>query len=109
MASGLWGAGLLWRGDALWASTAGRPPDDIEAAAIRVLGLRHLAQGLFQLALPGRLTTALIAVDLLHAASMVPLVLADSPRRQPALVSAGIALSNAAALARTRRGASGGN
>lgn len=104
LGSAIWGAALLWRGEAVWTAVAGRSPDEIEGTAIRVLGIRHLAQGTFELVLPGRLSAALIAIDLLHATSMLPLAIANSPRRRPALISAGFAASSAISLMRNRRG-----
>lgn len=104
-ANALWGAVLIRRGPDLWSAVAARPPDDVERAAIRVLGVRHLSQGAFEAALPGRLPRTMIAIDLLHAASMVALARTSSARRRPALVSAAVATSSAVLLWLARRGA----
>jgi hypothetical protein len=62
----------------------------------RVLGARLLVQNTALLAAPdGRLVTAASGIDLLHAASMVPLL--RSPRyRRAALISGGVAAASAA-------------
>lgn len=99
----LWGVALLWRGHQMWKGLTGRSPGDLEAAAIRVLGIRHLAQGVFEAIMPGRLARTLIFTDLLHAASMLPAAIAGPQRRKPTLLSAAFAASSAIALVRSRR------
>ncbi len=93
-----WGAALLYCGNGLWSKITNTAPDELEVLAMRALGIRHLTQGLFEVLLPGRLPRGVVAVDLLHAASMLPLALADSPRRRPVLVSATVAAASAVIL-----------
>jgi hypothetical protein len=67
---------------------------------VRLLGARMLAQGAIELARPARGILLLGgATDALHAASMVGLAAFDSRYRRPALTSAAVAGSNAAAAA----------
>ena len=63
---------------------------------VRILGLRLLAQHAAVLAAPqGRLVAAASGIDLLHAATMVPLL--REPRyRRAALISGGVAAASAA-------------
>lgn len=82
----------------------GTPP----TVVMRLLGVRYLVQGLAQLACPDReVLRAAGVVDTLHAASMVPLIVASSRYRRVALVSAsaatGSALLNRIAAARAAR------
>ena len=104
IATVVWGAFLLSRGEAAWKAVAGGDPEGTEEAAIRVLGARHLAQGAFEALLPGRLPKSLIAVDMLHALSMVPLATENAPRRVPVMISAGVAATSAVALILARPG-----
>ncbi len=98
VATALWGGSLLYRGTELWSAVSGTRPERLEEHAVRVLGVRHLVQGVFEAVLPGRLPRALVVIDVLHAASMLPLALAPSPRRRPVLVSAAVAALSAIAL-----------
>ena len=65
---------------------------------VRLLGARLLAQHAAVLAVPGgRLVVAASGIDLLHAATMVPLL--REPRyRRAALISGGVAAVSAAVL-----------
>jgi hypothetical protein len=87
----------------VWLAVDGRPPTEVDEVAIRVLGVRHVAQGLFQAVLPLRLDPLFVAVDLVHAATMVPLVLGDDRRRRPAIVTASAALATAGLTVAARR------
>ena len=98
VATALWGGSLLYRGTELWTAVSGSRPDGTHRQAIRVLAVRHLTQGLFEAALPGRLPRALVAIDVLHAASMLPLALSPSSRRRPVMLSAAMAMASAVAL-----------
>ncbi|MCU1537672.1 MAG: hypothetical protein JWP82_2023, partial [Humibacillus sp.] len=55
LAGAAWGAGLLVWGDDLWRAVERRSPSDAERRVTQVLGVRHLTQGLTQLAAPGPL------------------------------------------------------
>ncbi len=98
VATTLWGGSLLYRGSELWKGVSGFRPERIEEQAIRVLGVRHLVQGVFEAVLPGRFPRALVTIDILHVASMLPLALAPAARRRPVLVSAAVAATSAIAL-----------
>ena len=91
-----WGALLLTRGDALWQAVDGGSATPVDELALRALGARHLAQGAAQAIAPDRLQRAFIAVDLIHAATMLALAAADPGRRRPALLTAGVAAASAA-------------
>ncbi|GAA3605602.1 hypothetical protein [Microlunatus ginsengisoli] len=99
----VWGAVLLARGDRLWAVVEGRQPSRGESRTVRLLGTRHLLQGLAEGIAPGRFRRFWSSVDLTHAASMVALAVLDPGRRRPVLVSAGVALVGAAATRQARR------
>ena len=85
----------------------GHEPDDAVQGVMRILGARHLVQGVAIGLTGGALHRAGGIVDLLHAGSMVALAAADARRRRTASVSAGVALAFAvaefAAAARRRR------
>ncbi|MBA2772538.1 MAG: hypothetical protein H0U36_00625 [Nocardioidaceae bacterium] len=67
-------------------------PDVVTRRAIRVLGVRDLVQAIATIAAPSRrVVRAGVAVDLLHAASMLALATADQRRRRLALTSAALA------------------
>ena len=87
-----WGAVLLTGGPALFRSVQGRAPSSREQDAVVVLGLRHAAQGLAQIVVPYHLVRLYVAVDALHAASMVVIAGAAPVRRRAALVSAAVAV-----------------
>ncbi len=96
-ASGLaWGAVLLTRGDEVWRRVEGVPPTEVDEVAMRVLGGRHVVQGAVQLVAPRASSGVVVAVDVLHAASMGALAVASSTRRRAALVTGGAALVSAA-------------
>ncbi len=99
-----WGALLLARGDHVWAVLEGRDPDAVEELGIRALGGRHLLQGVAQLAAPRATGGLVVAVDVLHAATMGVLAAASPTRRRAALVTGGVALASAAVTAGARRG-----
>ncbi len=92
------GGALLLRPAAVAARIDGAGADGRTVAVVRVLGARHLLQGLAGLAVPGR-TSAVVgaAVDGVHAASMVGLAVLDREHRRGAAVSAGVALGFAVA------------
>lgn len=96
VAAAVWGAALLVVGGGLWTVVAGRPPGEVDELAVRVLGVRHLAQGVAQASAPGLDQRLFAGVDVLHAASMVWLAVVDERRRRPALVSAAAAAGAAA-------------
>ncbi len=100
-----WGALLLSRGDQVWRAVEGRSPDDLEEGALRVLGVRHLVQGLGQVAAPRATAPLAVAVDVVHAASMAALAAASPSRRRAALVTGGVSLAGAMlTIAGHRRG-----
>ncbi len=79
----------------------GQPFDRTTRRVVRILGTRHLAQALISGSRPTRAVLALGAeVDASHAASMTVLALVDARRRRPALASALVAATFAAAGAR---------
>ena len=90
-----WGGFLLLSGDLLWRDLTGRAPSSTEQRVIQVLGVRHAAQGLAQVVAPGSLRRLWRAVDLGHAASMLPLVALDPRRRRPAVITAVASLLSA--------------
>jgi hypothetical protein len=91
----VWGAVLLTRGRPLWRAVDGDAPGRVDEVGMLVLGARHLAQGAYQMARPGRHRKALMGVDVVHALSMVALAAVNPPRRRPALVSAAAAVAAA--------------
>ena len=97
LAGAAWGGVLLVWGDDLWRAVERRDPGDTERLVTRVLGVRHLAQGLAQVAAPSALRGPVVVVDALHAASMLPVVLVDPGHRRAALLSGGLALLSAIA------------
>lgn len=69
-------------------------PDRRAVATVRVLGARHLLQGIAGLVTAPRPTARLGAgIDGIHAASMVGLALVDRRRRRGALLSTVVALA----------------
>jgi hypothetical protein len=97
-----WGTALLTSGPAIWRSVDDRGPAEGDRVALTFLGARHVATGVSQLVFPSRFQRLQIAIDVVHAVSMVGLAAVDPPRRRPALVSAGVALLGAAAGAAIR-------
>jgi hypothetical protein len=76
----------------------GGPLDPATVRVVRVLGARQVTQAGLALAFPAEPMLGLgVAVDALHALSMVPLVLATPRWRRPALVSGATAVAFAAA------------
>ncbi len=98
-----WGIALLARGRLGWCAVAGGPPTDVDLLAVRVLGVRHLAQGTVQVLVPNRMRAALVVVDLLHVLTMLPVAVLDERRRRPAALTAAVALASAGLTLTTRR------
>jgi hypothetical protein len=91
-----WGLLLLCAGPRLWRATAGRPPSRGAVVAVRLLGLRHLAQGAAQVADPSRFRDACVLVDLVHSGSMLAVGARVRSARRPALLSAFVSATAAA-------------
>jgi hypothetical protein len=92
---GAWGLALLVRPERVAGALCPELPRS-RYPVVRLLGLRHVAQNAAVLAFPaGPVLRAAAAVDLLHAASMVPVV-RSAPHRRAALVSGGVAAAYAA-------------
>jgi hypothetical protein len=95
---GAWGLALLTRPDRVAGALCPELPRS-RYRVVRLLGLRHAVQNAAVLAAPaGPVLRAAAAVDLLHAATMVPL-LRSAPHRRAALVSGGVAAVSAALAA----------
>jgi hypothetical protein len=92
----IWGAVLLSAGPRIWVRLTGDHPTQADRVGLWALGARDLGQGVFQLVAPTTGRRLIVAVELLHATSMVALAVGNRPRRRPALVSASVALTNAA-------------
>ncbi len=90
-----WGVVLLTRGRKVWAAVEDSLPGPVDEVAISLLGVRHLLQGAAQLSAPARFQRTFVAVDVIHAATMLALAAADRGRRRPALLSAGVAAASA--------------
>ncbi len=103
-----WGGVLLIWGDDLWRSVERRTPSRTERRVTQVLGVRHLTQGLAQLAAPDALRLPVVLVDVSHAVTMLPLVALDPRRRRAALLSGAVALASAARPPRSPRTGSAG-
>jgi hypothetical protein len=99
-----WGVLLLVRGDQVWRRVEHRPPSEVEDLAIRTLGVRHLVQGVAQVVAPRATGTAVVAVDLVHAATMAALAAASPQRRRAALVTGSVALASAGLTRLSRAG-----
>ncbi|NHA70048.1 hypothetical protein [Phycicoccus flavus] len=99
----VWGAVLLASGDEVWRRLEGRDPDLVEELGIRVLGGRHLLQGLAQLVAPRATSGVVVGVDVVHAVTMGALAVGSSTRRRAALVTGGVALASAAVTRLGRR------
>jgi hypothetical protein len=93
-----WGAVLLAAGPRVWVGLTGDRPTEVDRFGLWALGARSLGQGVFQLVAPTTGRRLILAVELLHATSMLALAAGDRPRRRPALVSASVALTNAALM-----------
>jgi hypothetical protein len=102
IAASVWGTLLLVRGRELWLLLDGEPLP-VDEVAIRILGLRHLVQGVAQAAMPSRFRRLCIGIDVAHAGSMFWLAAVDERRRRPALATAGAALGAAALTLAARR------
>lgn len=89
----LWGAAVLAQGPRLWRAAGGGALTEADRLALSALGIRHVGQGLCQFAAPARWPRLLLAVDVLHMATMVPLVVRDPARRGPAAVSGSVSLA----------------
>ena len=98
-----WGTVLLAKGREVWFLADGREPSSSDEAAVLILGSRHLAQGLIQVAMPSRFQRLWVGVDVTHAMSMFWLAAVDERRRGPALVTAVAALGTAALTFAARR------
>ena len=108
-AAGLaWGTVILAAGPPIWRRLANHEPSEVDEVALRVLGARHVATGTTQVLCPRRFQRVEIAIDLIHASSMVALAALDPSRRRPALVTAAVAVAGAAALVTIRARAVGG-
>lgn len=92
------GAALVARPDAVAAAVSNRA--EPAAGWIRLLGVRHLAQGVVELGWPrAGIMAGSAGVDALHGLSMIALASIKPEYRQPALVSAGLATAGAATTA----------
>jgi hypothetical protein len=97
-----WGAALAIRPAATVRAVGGGPVPP--PALVRVLGGRQVLQSLLLLSAPSRpLVRAAVAVDAVHAASMVAAALAWPRYRRPALTSAGVATASAVVTATAGR------
>ena len=81
IAACVWGTVLLVKGRELWLLVDGQPLP-VDEVAIRILGLRHLVQGVVQTAMPSRFQRPIIGIDVSHAASMFWLAGVDERRRE---------------------------
>ncbi len=99
----VWGTALFVYPDAVWTRVAGRGCDDDERLVTQVLGLRHLAQGLAQVAAPGAVRGPAALVDACHALTMMALAARRREYAPPALASAAVALGEAALAGGGRR------
>lgn len=98
-----WGAALATRPTETVRAVCGDGPVP-PPALVRVLGGRQVLQSLLLLAAPSRpLVRAAVAVDVVHAASMVAAALIWPRYRRPALTSAGVATASAVVTATAGR------
>jgi hypothetical protein len=95
LARAAWAAALLLRGRAIWTVVNGRVPTSAERRVVDVLAIRHLSQGVSQAAAPRHLEEMWVAVDALHALSMVPVAIMDQRHRRAALVTGTVAVLGA--------------
>jgi len=105
----VWGTVILAAGLPIWHRLSGAAPTEVDEVALRFLGVRHVTTGTVQVLFPGRFQRLEIAVDAIHAATMVGLAVLDPPRRRPALVTAAAAVAGAAALMAVRARAADGS
>ncbi|KRE63724.1 hypothetical protein [Nostocoides sp. Soil756] len=104
-----WGVALLARPEPLWRAVTGSGPDEIDVLAARALGVRQLVQGAAQAAAPTHLRGLFVTVDLLHAATMLPLAVRPGRRRRAAALSTAVALASAATTVAAGRAGRGGH
>ena len=105
-----YGAALIAAPELVLRAAAHRPVERRVAAVARVLGARNVGQALITGPAPGPTALRLgIAVDALHAASMLTLAAADRQLRGLALRSAGVAAGWGAAAALAARLANRGS
>lgn len=97
-----WGVLLLTRGREIWSRVDGSEAGNADEMAMRLLGARHLAQGLVQTLAPTHFQRLFVAVDVIHTATMVGLAAVDQSRRRPALVTAAVAAASAATTVAVR-------
>lgn len=102
-----WGVVLLVRGRSVWQALSGADPTPGDELAIRFLGARHLAQGALQVGAPTHGQRLYIVVDVIHAATMGALAVADPARRRPAALTGSVALVSAATTLAARAGRAG--
>lgn len=89
----VWGLALVARpGRVLMIIDGSPPPDRPLLVGARVLGVRHLGQALALVLRPDLAARWGAGIDVVHAMSMLGLGVADSKRRRPELVSAGVSL-----------------
>lgn len=91
-----WGSALLAGPEPLWRAVTGSGPHETDLLAARALGVRHVVQGLAQVAAPAHLRGLYVTVDLLHAATMLPLALRPGRRRRAGVLTTAVALAGAA-------------
>jgi hypothetical protein len=102
------GVVLLVRGVGVWDALEGRSPSAGERLAMRLLGGRHLLQGLAELGAPDTWRPLWAVVDVTHAASMIAVAARQPARRRAALLSAGIASASGLATVVSSRLGPGG-
>ncbi|MFC7551017.1 hypothetical protein [Plantactinospora sp. GCM10030261] len=89
----LWGTALLATPGPVLRGLGGRRTE-LAVAVLRVLGTRHLAQGLVTAARPtGPVRVAGAVVDALHALTTVLVAGVDRRQRGPALAETGLAVA----------------
>ncbi len=103
-----WGLTLLLRRDEIWTAVDGHTPDADEELVTSILGARHVLQGVAQLVAPRLTRVPVIAVDVIHAGTMVWFARRYSEHAKPALVSGVVALTSAALTATARAAAASG-
>ena len=91
-----WGAVLLVRGRDVWRAVTAEPATAVDLVTVRALGGRHLVQGAAQVVAPTRMRRAILAVDLVHVLTMLPVVVLDDRRRRAAALTGALSLASAA-------------
>src|SRR4051794_18591874 len=98
--SGAVGVAALARPEAMVSAVTARPASALETFAARAIGGRLAAQAVIVLLWPGRTAGVAAAVDVLHAATMVPAAAVSRRERRLCLASAvtscAVASANAA-------------